>query len=482
MADVILFRPKFFNADVRPLPAPWGLLYVGSSLTSKGYSVKIIDELLHTDWRKQVLEEIEKKPTFFGVTSMTGRQIKHGLEFSGFVKKYSNIPVVWGGIHPSLFPEQTLRHETIDYIVKGEGEETVIELLDHLKNKSKVEKIRGLGYKKNNQIFLNQNRPFPQLDDLPDINFSLIDVNRYTGKRFGSRRSFELCTSRGCPHRCAFCYNVHYYRCTWRTKSIDRIFKALHTLIDTYDIDGLTWREDNFFVDKKRVQKIADRIVKENISIKWHADCRIDYVYFYENSFMELLKKSGCHTLTFGAESGSNTILESINKGITREQILEVKKKMSKHHVYQNYHFMMGLPDETEEDINKTIDLMYLLMKNNPYFGEICGPSLYTPYPGTALYEKSLAKGFEPPQSLEGWINMDWYALNLPWIQDKRRKTVEDIAWNVLGMRQKKLRFYFKWKFFLLAKYHLLIPCFERNIYLRLKKGKDKGGDLKPGS
>jgi hypothetical protein len=108
-------------------------------------------------------------------------------------------------------------------------------------------------------------------------------------------------------------------------------------------------------------------------------------------------------------------------------------------------------------------------MKKNKFFGKICGPSLYTPYPGTDLYQQSLQKEFDPPESLEGWVEMDWYTLDLPWITKKRRKVIEDIAWNVMGIGQKKVHRYFKWKFLLSAKYNIHIPCFERGIYLRFR-------------
>lgn len=470
MVDVILFRPKFFNADVKPPPIPWGLLYIGSSLTRQGYTVELIDELIMPDWQDRMEQKLKQKPLCVGISSMTGNQIKHGLNFSGFIKTHSKIPVVWGGIHPSLFPEQTLSHPHVDYVVKGEGEETIVKLMNVLKNRENPETVLGLGYKKNSEIVLNPDRPFPVLDDLPPIDYSLIEVNRYTGNRFGSQKSFELCTSRGCPHRCAFCYNINHFKCTWRTMGIDRIFSDLHTLVDQHDIDAITWREDNFFVDRKRTKEIAERIIEENLQIKWHADCRIDYLHNCDDTFMTLLKKSGCHTLTFGAESGSDNILKSIQKGITREQIIDVQEKMSRHQIYQNYHFIMGLPNENPEDLKQTIDLIYQLIDKNPYFGEICGPSLYTPYPGTPLYDECLKLGFTPPDSLEGWIKMDWYSLNLPWLTEKKRQMVEDIAWNIMGMKHKKARQYFKWKLLLLSKYHIHIPCFEKKLYFWIKK------------
>jgi len=470
MSDVILFRPKFLDYPVESLPIPWSLLYVGSSLTEQGYSVRIIDEIFEPDWQNVILAELENKPRLIGVTSMTGKQIKYGLRFSAFVKAHSSIPVVWGGVHPSLFPEQTLINENIDCIILDEGEKTIQELMQHLEGKQPVELIKGLGFKAKDKIFITETRPCLNMENLPNLHYSLIDIERYIGKRFGSQRSFELCTSRGCPHRCKFCYNQAVSRNSWRSFGVNKIINDLKELSEKLKIDGITWREDNFFVNRQRVQDIAERIIKEKINIKWHADCRIDYIDKYDDSFISLLKKSGCHTLTLGVESGSNKILQSINKDITVAQVLRVKDKLSRHGIYQNYHFMLGIPNESENDIKDTISLIHSLMRKNKYFGEISGPSLYTPYPGTALFEESVNLGFDPPTTLEGWIDQDWHSMHLPWFIGRRRKILEDTAWNIMGMSQGFVSKYFKFKFYLLARFGLHIPCFERRVYILLKK------------
>ncbi len=470
MSDVILFRPKFLDYPVEALPIPWSLLYVGSSLKEQGYSVRIIDEIIEPDWKKLITAELKNKPSLIGITCMTGKQIKYGLRFSSFIKAFSSIPVVWGGVHPSIFPEQTLVNDNIDFIILDEGEQTILELMQHLDDKQPIELIKGLGFKDKEKVLINESRPFLNMENLPKLHYSLIDIERYMGKRFGSQRSFELCTSRGCPHRCRFCYNQTTSRNTWRSLRAEKILNDLQELIDNFKIDAVTWREDNFFVNRQRVQNIAERMIREKVNIKWHADCRIDYIDEYDDSFIALLKKSGCHTLTLGVESGSNKILQSINKDITIEQVLRVKDKLSRHRIYQNYHFMMGIPEESKKDIKDTINLIHSLMKKNKYFGDISGPSLYTPYPGTALFAESLQLGFVPPDTLEGWIDLDWHSLHLPWITSKQRKTLEGIAWNIMGMGQRSVRKYFRWKFYLLAKFGLHIPCFERKVYISLKK------------
>jgi len=466
MVDIVLFRPRFLYSRMNPPPIPWGPLYVGSALSRQGYTVTLIDELLCPDWRNRVAEILKDRPLCVGVSAMTGMQIEYGLRFTSFVKSNApEVPVVWGGVHASLFPRQTLEHEAVDCVVVGEGEETAVEMLQCLEKCRGLDDVQGVGFKHNGRVHLNPERPSPDLDSLPRIDYSLIDVHSYIGNRFGAKRSFELCTSRGCPHACGFCYNARFTRRTWRSMSVDRIFSCLNDLITRYGVDAVTWREDNFFVDSRRVEEIARRIIRENIHIRWHADCRIDYVDRYDDAFLSLLKASGCHTLTLGAESGSDRILDRICKGITREQTLAVREKLSHHGIYQNYHFMLGLPGEDRRDVMQTLTLIDSLRRGNRFFGRICGPSLFTPYPGTDLYAQCLAMGLVVPDSLEGWRKMDWYSCHLSWMPRKQRKWLEDLAWTLMGMEIKWIGAYFAIRFRLFIQRNVWIPCFERAVF-----------------
>lgn len=471
MAQMILFRPRFHYLSGGNPPVPWGPLYIGSALSHKGYSIQLIDEFLDPGWRQFLPEMLQKRPICVGVSAMTGSQIDYGLSLSRFVKRHDpQIPVVWGGVHASLFPRQTLAEDAVDCVVVGEGEETIVETVQCLEQHKSLASVKGIGFKQNGHVYLNPLRLPPDLNSLPRIDYSLIDVNAYLGKRFGAERSFELCTSRGCPHSCRFCYNARFSRHTWRSLSVELIFSYLHEVIAKFNVDAVTWREDNFFVDQQRVKEIAHRIIREGIRIYWHADCRIDYLDRYDDNFIELLKKSGCHTLTLGAESGSDRMLHRICKGITRKQILSVSEKLSRYGIYQNYHFMLGMPGENREDVMQTLTLIDLLRRGNRFFGRICGPSLYTPYPGTEMYDDCKKMGIVIPESLAGWSGMDWYSCHLSWISRKERKRIEALAWTILGMGVRGFGVYCKLKFFLFLRFNLWIPGFERVLFKRLIK------------
>jgi len=473
MADIVLFRPRYVDVDANEPKVPWGLLYISSYLLRAGYDVSIIDEVINPNWRRRALREFGKRPKLVGVTSMTGIQIKYGLNFSEFAKANSNAPVVWGGVHPSILPKQTLENKNIDFIVKGEGEEATVELMKAIDGRMDIGGIAGLGFKRTGEAVINPERAPISLDDVPSLPYHLIDIERYIHKRFEKSRVFDIITSRGCHHKCTFCYNQTFNKSGWRSLSVDKIFENLNSIIASYRIDGLMWLEDNFFLDKARVRKIAERIIQEGINISWGAQCRIDYIYSYDESFIRLLKQSGWYSANFGVESGSENILKAIKKDIAKEQVLEVQKKLTKNRIHQNYFFMMGFPQEADGDINETLKLIYDIARNHQYVDDIYGPSLYTPYPGTELYEESLKSGFQPPERLEGWIKMNWFELNLPWITKKRKDMLLKISWNIKGITRKfglVVYKYFLFKLYLLLRFGINIPCFEKSVYYVCRK------------
>ncbi|MBC8444249.1 B12-binding domain-containing radical SAM protein [Candidatus Woesearchaeota archaeon] len=469
MTDVILFKPLYTYYAEEYMP--YSLLFVASYLVKEGFSVRIIDESLEPNWKEVVLKELKKKPILFGVTSMTGQQIKNGLKFSEFVKKHSEIPVIWGGPHVVILPEQTLENPLVDFVVRSEGELTILELVKALKQENSFENILGLGYKKNKKLFLNKDRPPINLDDIPSIPFHLVDIEKYIDSNLGGKRTFRMPTTRGCPHKCSFC--VHTLSKTpWRSMSVEKIIRDLQEIIREYNIDSLYWADDNFFVSKKRVERIAKSLIKEEIYITWSANCRVDYLDTYDDSFLDLLKQSGCYDLSLGIESGSNKILKKIKKGITREQILRIKNKLSDKKIRQTYLFMIGFPDETRNDVMLTVSMIKKLLKKNKYFFMAFSPTPYTPYPGTELYDLAVKKGFNPPNSLEGWINMDWQDIKLPWLSKSERRFVDTVMSNLraLAIENSLVRNYFLFKLFLIERFDILIPNFERSIYRFFKK------------
>ncbi len=429
MSDVVLFFPKLEEKDTVLLPA--SVLMVAAPLVKVGYKVKIIDQRVDKNWREIVLREIKKEPLVFGISALTGKQILNGLEASKLVKKNSNIPIAWGGVHASLLPKQTLENKYIDFVIIGEGEETFLELTETLKTKSPLENIKGLGYKENDKIFINPQRDFINLDESSEIPYHLIDVEKYVAKKSFATgkpaRNIAFYTSRGCPHRCGFCYNKEFNRRKWRGKSAERVVREIKKLIQNYRINAFEIEDDEFFVDVERAGKICELIIKENLNIDIFASCRVNYVADNINDkYLKLLYRAGFRTLAFGVESGSEKILDLIHKDITVNQVFETIRKLKKASISSKYYFMAGFPTETIKDLYKTTDLIQKMKQIASL--RIPAWRIFTPYPGTDLYELAVKQGWQAPKSLEGWANYDFNTIRMPWVRGREKQVIKNVA------------------------------------------------------
>lgn len=375
---------------------PTSILPIGGMLDKNGYKVEIFDARLE-DYRNLNLNNT----MWVGITTMTGRTIKQGVEISKYVKeKDKDIPVVWGGVHATLLPEQTVAHPNVDIVVRGEGDITALELTKALETGDSLSNVRGITYKNDGDIISTPNRPFMNLDDAADLPYHLLK-NEYK-RQYSIDTTFFYPDSRGCPHRCRYCYNTIYCNSIWRSKSVDKIISELKWIAENYHPENILFLVDNFFVNKKRVEEILKRKIEEGLDFEWWGDCRANYFDKFDDDFLGLLKKSGCKGLNIGAESGSQRVLDFIKKDITINQILNTVEKMKKFELDTMLFFVIGFPTETLDETYQTLDLIDRINKINKKAESFI--SVYTPYPGTSLYDLVVEKyGYKLPQTLEAW-------------------------------------------------------------------------------
>lgn len=431
MPGTLLFRP-YYDPQSRSTPtAPWGLLYVAAPLVQRGIDVDIVDEPVTPDYEERVRKILEKKkPVAVGISTMTGEQIAFGLRFAEFVRKHSRAPIVWGGVHPTLLPEQTLNHGLVDYVVTGEGEYAYAELVEALAAGKDPGDVEGVFMKRNGRVVGLPPSTLLDLGTLPEIPYHLVDIENYIRKRpdLGSERYFEVITSRGCPHPCAFCYIESVHNRRWRMIEPDAAVAKLKDLKNRFDIDCVLFREDNFFVNRRRVELILSQMVKERLGLKWAASCRIDYFHKYTPEFIRLLKESGCVLLTFGVESGHDRVLKFIKKFITVDMVLEVAQKVNDSGLGGTYHFMGGFPSETVEEFLDTCRLIDKMLHLAPSMvaREL---SVFTPYPGLGLIAECAKCGYREPIRLEDWTDMDWTNPRRPWLTKAQSRLIGDAQW-----------------------------------------------------
>ena len=324
-------------------------------------------------------------------TVMTGQQICSAIRLAK--KFHEKTTIVLGGIHPTICPESVLAEKYVDYIIRGDGEEAFLSLLKKLETGGK----KQIDY---------------TIHCLKCLNDSVIDFNdefvakEYFIKRDGFIRAFPLETSRGCPHKCAFCHNSIFGQ-LYRTVDTELVVRNIDQLHNRYDVDGIIFQEDNFFLQVERVKEILQMLLRYQIG--WKANSRLSYFgkLVDDKKIMKLIIDSQCHVLQFGIESGSDRILKMINKGITIEDIIRINKRMSEYDIAIRYNFIIGFPTESRNEIEETLRLINKLQVDNPHM-ESPFVNIYTPYPGTPLYDLAKREGFKPPKDLEEWSKIVW--------------------------------------------------------------------------
>jgi radical SAM superfamily enzyme YgiQ (UPF0313 family) len=399
--------------DESELFVPLGLLYIAGALEKAGYNCII----WHERERKlpQLYELVkEVSPIFVGFSSLTGPDLLPTIKASRVIRKMS-IPVVWGGVHVSVLPEFCLRQDYIDFVIVGEGEEAIVELAEALTKRVNYCDIKGLGYKVDGRIFIN---PLRSLIKNLDNYFPLwekIDLERYYQRLIGQERVLPIVTSRGCPHKCGFCYNQTVNRQIWRKHSIDFVVSQVKFLQEKYVIDGIYFYDDNFFTNVERAKKII-----ELVNLPYFAEIRADYL---TGDLVKWLGSTKCRELYIGAESGSGRILEKIDKNLEVEDIKLATRLLSETKITISLSFITGFPGEEKEDTIKTLELMKELQEMSP---TVRTPlKAFTPYPGIPLWEDAIVHGFLPPQNNEEWAKYTRENSQLPWLS----------KWQLLAMQ-----------------------------------------------
>jgi len=407
------------------------MLLLGTILRRHGWPVTVFDQRVHRQWQTALLDTIGRDPLLLGgITAMTGPQIHHGLEIARFLRtQFPALPLVWGGVHVSLLPEQSLAHPLVDYVIVGENEGALPELCAALATGSQLDHVANLGYHRSTATVINPPRPFVALSTLPEIDWSLLEINNYVDRR---RQEFDIGeTSRGCPRHCTFCYNHAFHHHTWRADSAERVVARMFHFACHLSVSSLWLRDDNFFVDWARVAAICDGLRHGGFRGTWHTSgMHVATCDGLADEQLRVLRASGFTAARFGVESGSPRLLRLLRKDFTVEQVLRVNKRCAATGITPIFNFIGGLPTETQAELNATLQLMRRLKSENPG-AIISGLSLYAPYPGTELFARASAGGFLIPQQFDDWAEYSYFRAHqsLPVGARRRLENINDITW-----------------------------------------------------
>lgn len=415
-AKVILYNPKTSSYTF-----PLGLMAIASYLNQNKYDIEIVDGRIRNDCISRVANASDNL-LCIGVTVWTGEPIRSALNFSKEAKRIRpDVPVVWGGWHPSILPEQCLKDSSVDIVVKGQGEITFSELLKCLEEKRPLHNCPGIAFKEDDRIINNPDRPFTEISLFPLLNYNFIDPEKYFAKK--GKRQLDYYSSQGCPYRCRFCADPMVFEGRWSSHSATRVLQEVTDLVSRYNVEEVFFSDDNLFANIKRIEKICDGIISSNLKISWLGTVRADLLKRVSDDSMKKIKASGCRKFNIGAESGSEEILKNINKKCTPEDLIQSAEKCSRHGIHAVFSFITGLPHEEKKHLYNTINLIKRIKEINGDFEFKI--FFYLPYPGSEISRELKEQGTPLPETLEQWMDFHFQKLDMPWIDNGLNKLTD---------------------------------------------------------
>lgn len=346
--------------------------------------IKCINNLSHPIWNdvRDTLNDV--KPDMVGINVFTTK-IAAAFRVAEIAKTlFNNVPVILGGPHVTVKADESLRiNPFIDYVVRGEGELSFVQLADALENKKSLNNITGLSYKINGQIHHNPDAEFIQdLDQIPyPAKDLLINKNTYTSEDMGL-----MMTGRGCPFACTFCSSAGIWKRKTRFRSVQNVIGEIQQIQAEYDTTQFSFKDDTFTVNRKRVLEFCSEISNKNLKINWECNARVNLI---DESLLKEMKSAGCNSIKIGIESGSDRVLKTImKKGITTTQIKQAANLVRKVGIHWTGYFLMGIPTETKQEMLQTLNLMLHI---KPDFASL---SVFEPYPGTELHDMGIEAGY----------------------------------------------------------------------------------------
>lgn len=358
---------------------PLGLLYLGAVLEKEGYFVKIFDTQIDSWDIKKIA-----KPDIVGIYCNTSNYYR-ALGLAEEIKNNFNIPIIFGGPHATLRPLEVLRNSRVDFVVVGEGELTMIDLLSALNNQSReltLEKVRGIGFKRNGEPIINSGRELiGNLDSLPFPARHLVSMEKYrpSPNQYKRLPMTTMMVSRGCPFNCTFCNVEALWTRRYRSRSVKNVVEEIKLLIKDYGIKEINFWDDVFGINQEWIREFCETVVKEKLDLTWACECRVDTI---NKELLKKMKQAGCWCIFFGVESLDQEILEAVNKRITLSQITSAFKWTREAGIEIRANFILGLPKETPEKVKQMIRVLCRL---NPGYIKF---NILTPYPETAIYRE----------------------------------------------------------------------------------------------
>jgi radical SAM superfamily enzyme YgiQ (UPF0313 family) len=417
---VVLYNPQAVFYTM-----PLALLAVGSHLDPERYEVVIVDARLEKDPAAALRAAIDGA-LCLGVTVLTGGPIEDAVRASRLAKAARpDLPVVWGGWHPSMFGRECLSEPSVDVTVQAQGEVTFHEICDHLAAGESVHDLAaclGCTWRTaDGEARQNPARNLLDVNRLRPHDYHLLPVERYYTLK--GKPQLDYISSQGCAFRCAFCADPFVYNRKWVGLDPARMGEEIEDLWRRYHFTDLSFQDETYFTYAPRVEAVADEFLRRGLPITWAATMRADQGDRLSEEAMAKCKRSGLRRVIIGVESGSQEMMDHIKKDIKLEQVFLSAEKCRRHGVNVIFPFIIGFPGETDASVQASLDVAKRLRAMSPEFET---PMFYfKPYPGSSLTDDAVRDGYTLPCTLDEWSRFDMYSSAGPWVTPEKHRLVE---------------------------------------------------------
>jgi anaerobic magnesium-protoporphyrin IX monomethyl ester cyclase len=417
---VVFFFPSFASTEAT---APLGILAVATPLERAGYTICLIDSTITPNFEKRILEEC-RDALCLAISLVTGPMIRETAALARSVKEWDpDFPIILGGWHPSLLPHQTLEAPFVDYVVRGQGEDAMLEVVQHLRSGAAPDLIPGIGFKRDGRIHFTPERPLRPLAEMPPKAYHLADFDAY--ERSCGRRWAMYTSSLACPFNCAYCTNSGVYGRKWNALEPEQFIEETVDLSRRYSLEMIWVVDDNFLVDLDRARGIAEGLVRENSHFTWSIQATTNLVSRLSLEDMKLLRRAGLRQVCQGVDSGSPTILKAMNKDFQDfESIYESAARCLEAGIRPSFNIIFAFPGEGPKERRETITFMLDVCRKFP--GAEFWTNIFTPYPGSPIFKRTAEIGIETPKTFEAWADFFPRYTRLPWLDGKEHQRLQN--------------------------------------------------------
>jgi tRNA A37 methylthiotransferase MiaB len=425
---IILYYPRLAKPKNRRFPL--SVLALAAVLEGRE-DYEIVDGNLETDPGAVIAGLCRQHHVeLLAVSVMPGPQMVSAMHScKRFRAQFPHIPVVWGGYFPSVYKDAALNADYVDYVVRGQGEHTLLELIASLRGRGEFSAITGLSYKTyDGEHRHNRERAMLGPDAFPWSPFHRLPVEKYLRPSYFGKRTAAHQASIGCPFQCRFCAIGVAFGNKEKMESPARTEAIMRHLVERYGVDGVQFYDMNFFMREDHTVELMERL--EPLNLRWWCEGRIDIISRYSPATLNAIRRAGCAMIFFGAESGSDWVLKEMNKGITTGQTIEVAKRMKEVGIVPEFSFVVGNPNDPERDTRETITFIRYIKQLNPATEIIV--QHYTPVPQLKNMYGNVDAKIDFPSTPEEWATKRWYDFtvrvnpSMPWMKDSTRKLIDN--------------------------------------------------------